>query len=82
MRRSALLAASAALLEEIETGARTANLERDPPVLSLDAGAVYWDTIFGSLAVGLVSGATSGNDAILSHLPYVTNSWGLTVMTN
>ena len=37
-------------------------------------GAVYWDTIFGSLAVGLVSGATSGNDAILSHLPYVTNS--------
>jgi len=46
-------------------------------------GAVYWDTIFGSLAVGLVSGAaTSGNDAILSRLPYVTNSWGLTVMTN
>jgi hypothetical protein len=49
-------------------------------------GGVYWGTIYGDLAVGLVHGYTTAwdgsYDAIISHLPYVTNTWGLTVMTN
>jgi hypothetical protein len=47
-------------------------------------GGVYWDTIYGSLAVAIVSGSTgnSADDAIASHLPFVLDAWGLSVMTN
>jgi len=50
-------------------------------------GALYWDSIFGSLGVGLMSGKMcDGNgcvgNSILSHLPYITNYWGLTLLTN
>jgi DNA-binding transcriptional ArsR family regulator len=55
-------------------------------------GAVYWDTIFGYLATGLVSGCTAAIDKvcltypdsrmIYSHLPYALATWGLTLNTN
>lgn len=48
-------------------------------------GGIYWDTAYGSLAVGLVQGwlDTGGNiDLIASHLPYVQNAWGLTPLTS
>jgi hypothetical protein len=50
-------------------------------------GGVWWGTIYGDLAVALVQGRMTSRDgtnvdAILSHLPYITNAWGLTVMTN
>ena len=50
-------------------------------------GAFYWDSIFGSLGVGLMSGRTCGTEfcaanSILSHLPYIMNFWGITPLTN
>ncbi len=50
-------------------------------------GAFYWDSIFGSLGVGLMSGKTCRTEScaansILSHLPYIMNYWGITPLTN
>lgn len=54
-----------------------------------DSGAsVYWNTAYGQLAVGIQSGcdyipgSQICNNGVYSHLPYVTNDWGLSVDTN
>lgn len=45
-----------------------------------DSGAlVYWDTIYGTGAVGIVSGYTGEGFGVYSHLPYALEQWGLTL---
>lgn len=50
-------------------------------------GGFYFDSIYGSLGVGLMSGrrcsgSDCAGDSIISHLPFIMNYWGITPLTN
>lgn len=45
-----------------------------------DSGAaIYWDTMVGTLGVGINSGKTGAGTGVFSHLPYTLDAWGLTL---